>query len=160
MRIADCDLRTVTLKRLGSSTFEIKFKDAAVVVNEASVKIGGGESGFTISSPGEYEVSGVRVLAYRDGGGDPLLFLIEADELSLGFWDRPRHLKEAFLEKFGQVDILAVSGNLAGEIAAQVEPSILIGDGGEGVGELKIKSRSDLPEEMEVLTLRGVNRQS
>ncbi len=121
------------IKFLGHSSFEIKGSEAVVQINEKSVVVEGNGEPFTISGPGEYEVSGVRVFGIRNG--KHTLYLIELDNLSLVHLDNlGRKLEQTQVEELNSVDVLmipvgggdTINAETAAEVVAQLEPYIVL----------------------------------
>ena len=160
------------IKFLGGSGFEIKGQDASVVIKETIVIEGVGGETFTISGPGEYEVSGVRVFGIKGGKGT--LYLVEIDNLSLAHLDNlDRKLEQSQVEELSSADILLlpvngegrINAETATEVVAQLEPFIVIPFGSidkflEQMGEENVRrekklkvTKSSLPDDTEVVVL-------
>ena len=163
------------IKFLGHSIFEIKGKEASVQIDEKKIVIGGVSEPFTISGPGEYEVSGVRVFGIKGGKGT--LYLVEIDGLSLVHLDNlDRKLEQAQVEELSSADVLLlpvdgegrINAETATEVVAQLEPFIVIPFGSidkflEQMGEENVRrekklkvTKSSLPDDTEVVVLSKV----
>ena len=153
----------------------IKGSEASVQIDEKKVVIEGVSEPFTISGPGEYEVSGVRVFGIKGGKGT--LYLIEIDGLSLVHLDNlDRKLEQAQVEELSSADILLlpvdgegrINAETATEVVAQLEPFIVIPFGSidkflEQMGEENVRrekklkvTKSSLPDDTEVVVLSKV----
>jgi len=161
------------IKFLGDSGFLIKGSEASVQIDEKKIVIEGVSEPFTISGPGEYEVSGVRVFGIKGGKGT--LYLVEIDGLSLVHLDNlDRKLEQAQVEELSSADVLllpvdgegGINAETATEVVAQLEPFIVIPFGSidkflEQMGEenvrrekkLKLTSKTSLPDDTEVVVL-------
>jgi L-ascorbate metabolism protein UlaG (beta-lactamase superfamily) len=121
------------IKFLGHSSFEIKGAEAAVHIDGKNIVIEGASEPFTISGPGEYEVSGVRVFGIKSE--KTILYLLEMDDLSLvHLGDLGRKLEHNEVEELNSVDVLmipvggvdTINAETAAEVVAQLEPYIVL----------------------------------
>ena len=162
------------IKFLGHSSFEIKGSEALVKIDDKGVVIEGVSEPFTISGPGEYEVSGVRVFGIKGGKGT--LYLFEIDGLSLAHLDNlDRKLEQSQIEELSSADILLlpvggegrINAETATEVVASLEPRIVVPFGSidkflTQMGEknvrrekkLKLGSKTSLPDDTEVIVLK------
>ncbi len=97
-------------------------------------------SPFTISEPGEYEVGGVFVYGVQDPAADqgvkrPLIYRIEAEDMSIAFLGGlNRALTDKEIESLGNIDILILpvgggevfDAKAASKTMSQIEPRIVI----------------------------------
>lgn len=122
------------------------------------------ESRVTIKGPGEYEVSGTKITAFRNAQNIVYSILIDGLSILLGKTDAI----EAAKEKLGKHNVLLikVEGKLNEETIAALEPNVVIfyGDGAEEAVKALGKQTSavskysvtfeKLPEEMETVVLK------
>jgi hypothetical protein len=144
-----------------TSTFKVRLKEATVLVDPNKVTITAAQRDlpFEIAVPGEYEVQGVSVFAYKNFKS--LVFLITADGLNLVYaGDQKGRLPE---ELFDQIDEVAVlfAPTLESASVSQAEPRYLVltqpaTAALAPIDKLVIQA-GKLPEEREVVILNGRN---
>ncbi|MCA9391704.1 hypothetical protein KC614_00680 [candidate division WWE3 bacterium] len=115
---------------------------------------------FEIVNPGEYEVADIAVTAYN-----PMpAAIIEAEQITVVYMPSPPEtLEESSASEFERVDVLIIPGkrsDLVGQLAPYIviplnDEEYLAEKLGAGLSEsqksLTLKSRTDLPEETEIV---------
>ncbi|MFC1711265.1 MBL fold metallo-hydrolase [Patescibacteria group bacterium] len=131
---------------------------------------------FIVSAPGEYEISNISVF------GSKKFYIIEIGDVKLCYlYQLDSTLTENQLEEIGSIDVLFVplgdkhlKVDLAFKLIGQIQPSIVIPADRDEIKSLLQKmgfenqqkvnkykfSKSDLPEEMEVVILQERNNGS
>jgi hypothetical protein len=138
------------ITRVDNFRFRLKGKTATVLMAPGELMI----DDFRITGPGEYEVSGVAVLALKDN--DQLVFRVKMEKVVFLY---PASLRE-------EVDAVDILFTDKAETAAKIEPKLVIPMGEEGQVQKMIKdlgkeglekqakfliSADRLPENMEVV---------
>jgi hypothetical protein len=155
----------MTIKQTPKNGLMIETKTADVKLEEQSISIvpdGNEEKNFTITTPGEFEVSGIAVFSF-----DPFpAFLIEAEQIAVAYLPNPpEKFDETTLTELERVDILLMPGKRS-DFVQSLAPFIVIPlndsdtlvqslkkETPESTKTLTVKSRAELPEETEVVIL-------
>jgi L-ascorbate metabolism protein UlaG (beta-lactamase superfamily) len=138
----------------GHSCFTIKSKDATLVTDpflmgtelpklKADIVTLGGEGEITevegnpkiLGWPGEFEVAGISIEAFKPNGDEANIFLFQIDGLHVCHLGYISHeLSDEVLNRIGDVDILMVpvgggivlDGKMAQKVVEAIEPRIVI----------------------------------
>ncbi len=115
---------------LGQSSFKIKTKLGTLIAEPGVCSIEGDKTlGIkkSITGPGEYEVSGISIMGYKNEGST--VYVYEAEHLSLAYLgDLAKLPSEDLISKIGDVDVLIV-GEIAKEavdIISKIEPYFVV----------------------------------
>lgn len=126
----------------GKANFRIKTKQGFVVTDSESVAVlhkGETGKGFVISEPGEYEIEGMSVFAYKEE--DSTIYVIQAEDIRiLHLANLNKALSEKTINELENIDVVIVpTDNLAAkaavEIIGKIEPYYVL-PYGEGIEKL------------------------
>jgi L-ascorbate metabolism protein UlaG (beta-lactamase superfamily) len=115
---------------LGQSSFKIKTKLGTLVAKIGECSIENDKTlgvKKTITGPGEYEVSGISIMAYKND--ESVVYVYEAEGLCIAnLGDLDNVLSEDLIEKIGDVDILIINSvaKVTTDIISKIEPYFVI----------------------------------
>ncbi len=141
------------ITHLSHSGFRIKGKNSILVIDNSAVE-NLGESSIIFTSPGEYEVRGVKILGIPNSG--KTIFKIKIDGVTFcHLGDLKTKLTDKELSSLEEVDILFVITTEA-EGISQIGPKIVIPreilKEGERLSQLTI-SKDKLPQDLKIVIL-------
>jgi len=88
------------IKYLGGQKFEVKAKEAVIILDEILTV-----DGFALAGPGEYEKNNAIINGISDNGNT--IYAIRTEDINLGYLGRINHvLTEDEAKQIGDVDIL------------------------------------------------------
>jgi hypothetical protein len=145
---------------LRPQSFKLRTKEALVFLEPGKVTLASTKRDlpFDITAPGEYEVLGVSVFAYKHHSS--LAFLLVADGLTLVYvGDQSEKLPEELFDQIDEVAVLFASTS-DGAVVNQAAPHYLIltqpAASFTSLDRLTVQA-GKLPEERETVVLHGRN---
>jgi L-ascorbate metabolism protein UlaG (beta-lactamase superfamily) len=141
------NIQIMEITYIGHSCFKIKGKELTIVIDPYDPKIGYKlpklECDVLITSPGEYETSGVFIFGipvYHDAKegherGENTIYMIEIDGITLlHLGDLGHDLSKETLEKLSDIDVLmipvggkgTIDAETASEVISEIEPGYVL----------------------------------